>query len=255
MQALSADEVSKWKASDLKNYLAARGIDHSFCVEKQELIALVMKNEQSPTPISPNRSSAPSTNGTQTSSYSAPPPQPESKPQPQYYQYQPQYSYPTQPPPPPQYSYPTQPPPQYSYPTQPPPQYQYSQYTQQSSSGNYQAPPQAKPQQGEKEKPKGSLFSMLLSLTAASSVEDNRSFYEILGVEKDASQSDIKKAYYKYSSSSSSPLSLSLSLSLFSLSLNVFPSSRAAMKYHPDKNPDNPAAEEMVDSFMCSIAG
>jgi len=156
MQALSADEVSKWKASDLKNYLAARGIDHSFCVEKQELIALVMKNEQSPTPISPNRSSAPSTNGTQTSSYSAPPPQPESKPQPQYYQYQPQYSYPTQPPP------------QYSYPTQPPPQYQYSQYTQQgyqSSSGNYQAPPQAKPQQGEKEKPKGSRSFMLLFLT------------------------------------------------------------------------------------------
>lgn len=46
-------------------------------------------------------------------------------------------------------------------------------------------------------------------------MSDKRDYYEVLGVEKGSSAGDIKKAYRKL-----------------------------AMKYHPDRNPDNPEAEE-----------
>ena len=50
-----------------------------------------------------------------------------------------------------------------------------------------------------------------------------RDFYKILGVSKDASVKDIKKAYRKL-----------------------------AIKYHPDKNPDNPDANQMFQDISAA---
>ena len=53
---------------------------------------------------------------------------------------------------------------------------------------------------------------------------DDMSYYDILGVQKDAEPAVIKKAYMKL-----------------------------AMKYHPDKNPDDPNAEEKVSTCHLSL--
>ena len=50
-----------------------------------------------------------------------------------------------------------------------------------------------------------------------------RDFYKILGVSRDASIKDIKKAYRKL-----------------------------AIKYHPDKNPDNPDANQMFQDISAA---
>ena len=51
----------------------------------------------------------------------------------------------------------------------------------------------------------------------------SRDFYKLLGVSRDASIKDIKKAYRKL-----------------------------AIKYHPDKNPDNPDANQMFQDISAA---
>lgn len=60
------------------------------------------------------------------------------------------------------------------------------------------------------------LCLLIVALVAYSTLAEDQDYYEILGVPRDASQKDIKRAFRKL-----------------------------AVKYHPDKNPDRQNAQEM----------
>lgn len=68
----------------------------------------------------------------------------------------------------------------------------------------------------EKERAEKERQKRTASAGAGPGADEGESFYDVLGVERDASQAAIKRAYY-----------------------------RMAVRYHPDKNPDDPHAEEM----------
>lgn len=77
----------------------------------------------------------------------------------------------------------------------------------------------------EKERAEKERQKRTASAGAGPGADEGESFYDVLGVERDASQAAIKRAYY-----------------------------RMAVRYHPDKNPDDPHAEEMVEP-CASVVG
>ncbi|KAL6057268.1 Chaperone protein DnaJ [Balamuthia mandrillaris] len=180
---LTKEEVEHWPIKDLKSYLEERDIKAIGCVEKSELISLILQNENSPEPLQPKQQQQqqqPQSNGGA-------------------YPHQASYAYSTSSSSSSSASYQNGFPPSAS-------SYGYS-------SASYPSPPFYG--QSSAASPSSS-YSSSSSYMAAPTVKDDRSYYEILGVEKDATQAQIKKAYYKM-----------------------------AMKYHPDKNPNNKEAEEM----------